>query len=263
MNRKQFMEQLERLLSDISEAERQEALEYYEGYFDDAGPENEGEVIRELGNPGKVAAIIKADLQENGSDYGEYTENGYQDTRVSEEGDMPDKYTEITVCGECSENGNSGNNSSENNSSGYNRGRRERRAERGYHAERKQNKPGLILALIVLVFAAPLIKGVFGGVVGVIVTLALLPFLLTFFVGAGSVALVIGAVLCVIVGIPLAVSMPPAGILTIGIGCLMMALGLLFLALTVWFGGKMLPAILRKFTGFCSNIINGRKAEKV
>ena len=37
MNRKQFMEQLERLLSDISEAERQEALEYYEGYFDDAG----------------------------------------------------------------------------------------------------------------------------------------------------------------------------------------------------------------------------------
>ena len=46
MNRKQFMEQLERLLSDISEAERQEALEYYEGYFDDAGPENEVEVIR-------------------------------------------------------------------------------------------------------------------------------------------------------------------------------------------------------------------------
>lgn len=54
MNRKQFMEQLERLLSDISEAERQEALEYYEGYFDDAGPENEGEVIRELGNPGRL-----------------------------------------------------------------------------------------------------------------------------------------------------------------------------------------------------------------
>ena len=33
MNRKQFMEQLERLLSDISEAERQEALEYYEEYM--------------------------------------------------------------------------------------------------------------------------------------------------------------------------------------------------------------------------------------
>ena len=119
-----------------------------------------------------------------------------------------------------------------------------------------------ILALIVLVFVAPLIKGVFGGAVGVIVTLALLPFLLTFFVGAGSVVLVIAAVMCVIIGIPLTVSMPPAGTLTIGVGCLMMALGLLFLALTVWFGGKMLPAILRKFTGFCSNIINGRKEGK-
>ena len=97
MNRKQFMEQLERLLSDISEAERQEALEYYEGYFDDAGPENEGEVIRELGNPGKVAAIIKAALQENSEDYGEYTENGYKDTRVKENGEMPDHYTEVTV----------------------------------------------------------------------------------------------------------------------------------------------------------------------
>lgn len=32
MNRAQFMEQLEKLLSDISEEERQEALDYYESY---------------------------------------------------------------------------------------------------------------------------------------------------------------------------------------------------------------------------------------
>ena len=36
MNRVQFMEQLKKLLSDISEEERQEALYYYESYFDDA-----------------------------------------------------------------------------------------------------------------------------------------------------------------------------------------------------------------------------------
>ena len=33
MNRVQFMEQLKKLLSDISEEERQEALEYYESYL--------------------------------------------------------------------------------------------------------------------------------------------------------------------------------------------------------------------------------------
>ena len=79
MNRVQFMEQLKKLLSDISEEERQEALEYYESYFDDAGEDQEAEVIRELGSPGKVAAIIKEDLKSSSQNYGEFTENGFQD----------------------------------------------------------------------------------------------------------------------------------------------------------------------------------------
>ena len=82
MNRVQFMEQLKKLLSDISEEERQEALEYYESYFDDAGEDQEAEVIRELGSPGKVAAIIKEDLKGSSQNYGEFTENGFQDERA-------------------------------------------------------------------------------------------------------------------------------------------------------------------------------------
>lgn len=72
MSRKEFMEQLARLLGGISESERQEALDYYNSYFDDAGPENEAAVIQELGSPGKVAAIIKADLADDGGDFGSY-----------------------------------------------------------------------------------------------------------------------------------------------------------------------------------------------
>ena len=37
MNRTEFLEQLERLLWDIPESERKEALEYYQDYFEDAG----------------------------------------------------------------------------------------------------------------------------------------------------------------------------------------------------------------------------------
>ena len=48
MNRAQFMEQLEKLLSDISEEERQEALEYYESYFDDAGEHHQAELVGSL-----------------------------------------------------------------------------------------------------------------------------------------------------------------------------------------------------------------------
>ena len=41
MNRVDFMKQLESLLQNISPAEREEALQYYNEYFNDAGAENE------------------------------------------------------------------------------------------------------------------------------------------------------------------------------------------------------------------------------
>ena len=62
MSRKEFMERLEKLLEDISDSEREEALQYYNDYFDDAGVENEAEVIRELVSPEQVAQKIKAFL---------------------------------------------------------------------------------------------------------------------------------------------------------------------------------------------------------
>ena len=37
MSREEFMKQLENLLSDVSEEEKREALEYYRCYFEDAG----------------------------------------------------------------------------------------------------------------------------------------------------------------------------------------------------------------------------------
>lgn len=70
MNREQFIAQLARLLQDLPPAERQEAIRYYQEYFDDAGEENEDVVIQELGSPGKVVASIKANLQYGGSTFG-------------------------------------------------------------------------------------------------------------------------------------------------------------------------------------------------
>lgn len=89
MNREEFMRQLEQMLGGISESERSEALSFYQDYFDDAGPENEGAVIRELGSPGKVAAIIKADLNSSSRDYGQFTEHGFVDDRIKEGENMP------------------------------------------------------------------------------------------------------------------------------------------------------------------------------
>ena len=43
MNRADFMKQLESLLTGIAPTEREEAIQYYSDYFDDAGAENEQE----------------------------------------------------------------------------------------------------------------------------------------------------------------------------------------------------------------------------
>lgn len=44
------------------EAEREEALQYYEDYFDDAGKDKEEEIIDSLGSPAEVAKNIKKEL---------------------------------------------------------------------------------------------------------------------------------------------------------------------------------------------------------
>lgn len=64
MNRTEFMSQLEILLRNVSDGEREEALQYYNDYFDDAGAENEQAVIEALGNPARVAENIRRELLE-------------------------------------------------------------------------------------------------------------------------------------------------------------------------------------------------------
>lgn len=82
MNRMEFMRDLRIRLSDIPESEREEAIQYYEDYLNDAGVENEQEVMEALGSPEKVAENIKAGLLGNAS--GEFTEAGYKNEKEDE-----------------------------------------------------------------------------------------------------------------------------------------------------------------------------------
>ena len=84
MSRTEYMRELDALLQGISKEEREEAMQYYNDYFDDAGSENEEKVIEELGSPAKLAETIRAGINGNTDEaesYGEYGERGYQDRR--------------------------------------------------------------------------------------------------------------------------------------------------------------------------------------
>ncbi len=77
MSVEKFLDELKFLLSDLPEEEREEAIDFYRCYFEDAGEENEAAVIAELGSPEKVAYSIREGLKEK-QDGGEYTETGYR-----------------------------------------------------------------------------------------------------------------------------------------------------------------------------------------
>ncbi len=95
MKKEEFLKELEYLLSDLPEDERKEAVGYYRDYFDEAGPQNEEELVGQMGGPEKAAAEIRAGL--SGSSRGEFTERGYQDAQFWEAYHVPDQYAQIVT----------------------------------------------------------------------------------------------------------------------------------------------------------------------
>jgi len=99
MGKKEFLDRLERLLGDISQEEREEAVTFYRSYFDEAGLENEAFVIEELGSPEKAAEAIKRDLgmiaetgyKQTGEHMGQNQQN-YDDGQMKTDGKKKDKW---------------------------------------------------------------------------------------------------------------------------------------------------------------------------
>ena len=155
MNREQFIAQLARLLQDLPPAERQEAIRYYQEYFDDAGEENEDAVIQELGSPGKVVASIKANLQYGGSTF------GANDT------DMENTGTESQT-----KDADGWQNADTQGQSGQQQTWQNRSTQSPYAMQARKPKRGVggrALLIIILVFASPMLLGVGGGALGIFI----------------------------------------------------------------------------------------------
>ena len=220
MNRVEFMQQLERLLCDLSESDRLDAIAYYNDYFDEAGPENEAQVISELGSPGKVAAIIKADLNASGNAEAEYTEQGYKDGREGVNQNTP------------------------------------ARKESGYHAPKQKRSFPWALVIILLVFASPVLVGVGGGLLGGLVGVLAALFAIIFAVVVCGVAFIIAGIVCIVVGIARAITSPIEGLVVIGVGAILLSLGILLSILFIWCAFKWLPALLRWVVDLIQKLFN-------
>lgn len=221
MNRADFMTQLESLLQNISPTEREEALQYYNDYFNDAGEENEQEVIEALGNPAKVAENIKKEIY--GAGYGEAA---YQKAQAADRAIVQYQSMEKQA--------------------------QEEAKEQNGKKEKKELSPGIIVLLVIgIIMMSPVILGAAGSVLGILAGLLSAWFGLIVVFGVAAVALILVLFALVLTGLVGLFTEPVIGMALIGAGLFCGGLGILFLMLTIAMAGIATPAI---FQGLCNLI---------
>lgn len=224
MSKAEFMRELNRLLANIPDNERIEALNYYEEYFSDAGEENWQKVIEELGSPFKVAETIR---------------NGLRPNADAQRGANAIGFPAANQSGAAYRNGTSyqGSTIYQGNTIYQNTA----------PTPEKEGMPAWAIVLIVLgcIFLSPVILGVCGTIFGVLAAIffSCLGLILGF--GGAGFGLIIGGLVLFVMGLGDMFITPMAGMLLSGTGLILLAIGMLFIMLTVWLCGWALPAFCR------------------
>lgn len=253
MNRAEFMSRLASLLQDVPLAEREEALQYYNDYFDDAGEGNEETTIASLGSPEEIAKSIKAGLAD-GQNAGEFTESGFYG--------YEQKSKNQVMSTEQMQNANQGGGQNrqgdpygpQGNTGGNAYGTQPNAGNQKVKEPLSGGKIALIILLAVLLSPVwiGVLGGIFGGSAGL---LAGLFGILIGFLVVGVVLTVVGAVLFV-TGIVAIFGAPLGGLCLMGGGLIMVALGLVFVWLTVIIVGMAIPALIRGIVSLCNRIFH-------
>ena len=252
MRKEEFFKRLEYLLQDMPEQDKEEALQYYRDYLEEAGPEREEKVIGEFGSPERVAAIIRADLMGNLEDGGSFTETGYEDERfrdpnyqVAKRYDLPEKKEPER----------------QESHTEY----REKKVHETYRhvkQERWTSKPlKIVLLAVLLILASPFLLGIVGILFGILAgVLSLLFGIIITVVCLTGVAFLIAVILAVC-GTVFMFASPLEGLLLIGGGAVSLGCGLIGLAMTVAFIGMFLPFLWRCLVKLAGSF-SGRGKEK-
>lgn len=260
MNRTEFMNQLEILLQNISFAEKEEALQYYNDYFDDAGAENEQSVIEALGNPARVAENIRRELSENQGiksitaadravvEYGkadideEAVEMPVAEAAEGHMVEMSVATSEIRKSADTADCGSSGP-----GRSGFPEGSSGSGGSGGFGGSPGSSGKGgmsggmTVLIAVLVVFASPFILGLLGIMFGLLA----MWFALIFSFGVVVLSMFIVLFTLLVMGGMCIPVDPLVGLALIGGGLICGGLGILFLMLTVAMAGIATPAIFR------------------
>lgn len=244
MNRLEFMRQLDILLTSITASEKAEALQYYNDYFDDAGAENEAEVIMALGTPARVAETIKAGLSDKSQEDWEFTETGFKNGA--------NKNREIVIRNEDQNQSQSQNQQNNNYQNNYNPNGYGQNGSQGQIPPKRDRDTGkIILIVIVAILLCPLWISLAGAVFGVVVAVLATLAALLFAFGAVAIALLIAGIAIFAASFVKIFIAPLLGVLMMGTGLILVGVGILFAIGTIWICATVLPACVRGVVKLC------------
>ncbi len=216
MTKQEYIAVLVEQLSCVSAEERESAVEYYTNYFDDAGLENEQNVIKQLGSPKKLAKeIIKATENTQKQDANdEYPQNA----------PTPPAFTQSETYIKLKSSAKSA-------------------VDTGVEAMKSSDKNKLILILIICSFPIwlPVLAIIFSVVFSVVA--AVFCVVISFFI-AGVALLIGGGFLMVFSLITMVTTAVSSGILNLFIGIILVGVGYLLLCFGDIFFKYVLPKII-------------------
>lgn len=263
MTREAFMKELVYLLQDIQDEDKEDAIQYYIDYFDEAGSEHESEVIRELGSPERISAIIRSDIAGHLEKGGEFTESGYQDERfrdpnyqVARRFDLPKKQDrKWPDRGRDRENSKDWNWPDKDGSW--------QKEKRTGAKNRTAFGPNFILKIILLgiliIVALRIILSIGGGAIGIIAAaLGILLFLLIF-TGLVTIVMLVSGVAMLPYGVVHMFFQPLDGILLSGTGLIFLGTGGVLLALSMLFYGRFIPFLIRSIVDSLNRLFHRRR----
>lgn len=199
MTRREYISSLTGLLSQLDENERRDAVSYYEDYFDEAGLNDDDEVMESVDSPEFVAKNILDGITKATEDQGVFTEEGY---KTSEK----EVRNEVAV-------------------------RKERREKRGL----------IIIAVILAIFASPILIPICGSVFGVLIAILSALFAIFFGVFVAGIACIVAGIVATVIGIVAGVGHPFTMAAVAGAGLLVVAFGALLTICGVLIATKLLP----------------------
>lgn len=211
MNRIEFMTQLAALLQDVPVEERREAMQYYNDYFDDAGEENEQQVIKELESPKKVSENIKADLK--GSDT---TGQGYGYQEEKRDAAYPARADQVQT-----------------------------------EPAKKNNIWKILLILAIVLVCAPIVIPIVLAIVSLVVGVVICVFAGFASVVIAAIAIAIVGVFLIGFGISALFSNPPVGLGLFGTGLILIVLGAIGTVAGVRLCMVVFPCMVRAVVAIC------------